>query len=400
MAAGATGWSPEILAKYRKQVSTMVPPVSANVRARYEANMAKQPTQLTDLVNAVKTAPIFLCSTHGLYNLMAPIEKRIVPPNTWIFEAQSIGDLTLTSIDIPLWELLQGGQRNGFIYYMLDQYLALKHAGLPVDDRYKEVFTNLVIYKPGDEIYMRELSIGGGKGSRLDYSGMGFFRFDVNGPKYDYKGYGSLQADGTRGPYEILRRLGTQLLENGDRITTDGDLIDNISLNPAGRKTFLNGETINEDFRLAWLGGANGADPAGPKIFVFSSCAAVSDNMKTQEGLKRWDTIASLQRERLLEAWSMGVLSVGGGPGGKSKGEVMMAGLIRKGPVTRGMTSGAFVFEPSAKAIEGFSIEDTELGDEWARMNENMEGGRRKARRQRRLTRKRINRRRTVKWRH
>ena len=397
MAAGASGWSPEILAKYGTPVSTVVPPVPANVRARYEANAAKYPKQLSELVNAVKTAPIFLCSTHGNYNLAVPLEKRIVPPNTWIFEAQNIGDLTLTTIDVPLWELLQGGRRHGFLYYLLGQYSVLKRAGLPVYDQYKEVFKNLIIYKPGDEIYTRELSIGGGKGLRKTYEGMGFFRFDVNGPQYPYKGYGALQADGSRGPYEILRRLGTQLVENGDRITTDADMVDNISLNPAARKTFLNGEPIGEDFRLAW---PSTADPAGPKIFVFSSCAAVSGDMKSQPGLGHWAEIANLQHERILEAWAMGVRSVGGGAGGDPK-EAIKKGLIRKGPVTRGMTSGTFVFEPSAAAIEGFSQEDSDLGNAWAAMNENAEGGKRSYKRssfakrsyKRQITRKRINRR-------
>ena len=393
MAAGGPSWPAWVLEKYGTPVSTVVPPVPANVRARYDANMAKLPKQFTELVNAVKVAPIFLCSTHGNYNLAVPLEKRIVPPNTWIFEAQNIGDLTLTTIDVPLWELLQGGRRHGFLYYLLGKYSVLKRAGLPVYDVYKEVFKNLIIYKPGDEIYTRELSIGGGKGLRKTYEGMGFFRFDVNGPQYPYKGYGALQPDGSRGPYEILRRLGTQLVESGDRITTDCDLMDNISLNPAARKTFLNGEAIEEDFRLAWPGGV---DPEGPKIFVFSSCAAVSDDMKSQPGLGRWNEIANLQRERVLEAWSMGVRSVGGGAGGNPKDKIK-AGLIRKGPVTRGVTSGTFVFQPSAAAIEGFSQEDGDLGDVWATMNENAEGGRRSsfAKRSRRITRKYINRRRT-----
>jgi hypothetical protein len=394
MAAGASGWSPEILAKYGTPASTEVPPVPANVRARYDANAAQRETQFRELVNAVNVAPIFLCSTHGLYNLAAPLEKRVVPPNTWIFEAQSIGDLTLTSIDVPLWELLQGGRRYGFLRYMLGEYNEMRSAGLLVYARYKEVFRNLIIYKPGDEIYTRELSIGGGKGLRADYSGMGFFRFDVNGPQYPYKGYGALQADGSRGPYEILRRLGTQMLERDDRITTDCDLVDNISLNPSARNTFLNGEAMDEDFRLAW---PSDSDPTAPKIFVFSSCAAVSDNMETQPGLGRWAEIATLQRERILESWLMGVRSVGGGAGGDPT-VAIKKGLIRRGPTTRGMVSGSFVFEPAAAAIAGFAQENSNLGDRWASMNENeTEGGKRSSsakRSKRQITRKRINRKR------
>jgi hypothetical protein len=165
--------------------------------------------------------------------------------------------------------------------------------------------------------------------------------------------------------------------------------MDNISLNPAARKTFLNDEPIGEDFRLAW---PSGADPAGPKIFVFSSCAAVSDDMKSQPGLGRWAEIANLQRDRTLEAWAMGVRSVGGGAGGDPT-VAIKRGLIRKGPTTRGMTSGTFVFEPAAAAIEGFSQEDGDLGDKWATMNENAEGGKRSYKRTRknRITRKYIN---------
>jgi len=385
----ASGWSANLLAKYGTPAPNPPPKVPAIVRARHAANMARGSKQLDDLVTAVRTAPIFLCSTHGLYNINVPLEKRIVPPNTWVFEAQNIGDLTLTSIDVPLWELVQGGKRDGFLGYLLGKYSELRAMNLPVDDRYKETFKNLILYKPGDTIYMRELSIGGGKGLRKTYDGMGFFRFDVNGPQYPYRGYGALRADGTRGPYEILRRLGTQLVEDGDRITTDGDLIDSISLNPAARKTFLNGEPMNEDFRLAWPGGAAGADPAGPKIFFFSSCAAVSDNMEG-EGLKRWEAIATLQRDRILEAWVMGVRSLGGGAGGDPN-EAIKSGLVRKGPTTRGMLAGTVVFEPAAGAIEGFAQEDEDLGNAWATMNENKGGKRSK----RHITRKRINKRAT-----
>jgi hypothetical protein len=128
------------------------------------------------------TAPIVFSSTHGVYYVtpeMAPFE---VPAKTYIFETQWIGDLCLTSIDSPLWDLIQSAHRNIF-----KSYLTADYNPATLDDDTRElagVIPYLNYYEPGDMIFNRQLSIGGGRGpagsSRIAYANMGFYYFPVN----------------------------------------------------------------------------------------------------------------------------------------------------------------------------------------------------------------------------
>jgi len=94
-------------------------------------------------------APIYFASTHGVYDLQSGAVEHIeVPPNTYIFEAASIGEATLTTIDQPLWDLIQN--RREFAAY-LSSDPSVK------DEKKKQVFKNLVYYKPGDTIHKRKL---------------------------------------------------------------------------------------------------------------------------------------------------------------------------------------------------------------------------------------------------
>lgn len=372
----AMSWPASLFSKYpdMQAIAKSKPaPVPANVQVRYNANAAAGPGKLQALKQAIEVAPFFLCSTHGDYDRSEPLVKRIVPPNTWIFEAQSIGDLTLTTVDQPLWDMIQGGRREYFYDYLMGTYKAITADGFKVYQVYKDVFKNLILYKPGDEIYCRGLSIGGGRvgvkeGARREYSGMGFFRFDANTGPYPYARYG------LKKPYEILRRLQAQLVEDEDRKTTDCDLVDYISLINKSAPTFVSpaGEPILEDFRLAWPTN----DPAvigGPKVFFFSSCAAVTED-NTPTGLERWAEIAGLQRQRVLESWAMGIRSLGGGAGGKP--QAIRDSLIPKGPLTRGRAKSEFLRQGNNNEDEGFSRMNTNLGTAWAMT----EGGQRQSR--------------------
>jgi hypothetical protein len=348
------------------------PYVPPELLAAAAANREKAPRQRAAFLKAVEVAPFILCSTHGNYDLSKePVEYR-VPPDTWVLEAQNIGDLTLTEIDVPLWELLQGGRRWGLTKYLTQEYYAIKQKGTDVYRHYKEVLKTLVLYKPGDKLYKRELSIGGGKGARTDYAGMGFYRFDAGGPAYAYRGYGRKEKGGSRGPYEILHGLQTQMVESADRLTTDGDLIDFVLQKP--NPTFLSGEPMNQDFRLALPAGYR-----GPKIFVFSSCAAIS-NPRDPDAPRRWATIAALQQQRILESWGMGLNTLGGGGGGTGK---MPAILSMRRMETRGET----IFAPVDKAIEEFTREDPEQQKLQEKMFKG--GSRRKSKNRRKSLRRR-----------
>ena len=266
---------------------------------------AKGEAMFKRLSDAIEVAPFFLCSTHGSYDRSGPPVKWTVPENTFIFEAQEIGDLTLTDLDIPLWELLQGGRRWGFMKYLtLDYDEIAELTGHKAYDQYKQVFSNFILYKPGDEIYERVLSIGGGRhdetsGSRDRYAGMGFFRFDPRAPAYKYQGYGREARGEPKGPYEILRTLQTKMVEDGTKQLTDRSFVEYVNLTNRAAPTWRDGTPITDvNFRTA--------SPAGlaaqhPRIFIFSSCAAVEEE-RSAAGSDRWDQVVAVQRQRINEA--------------------------------------------------------------------------------------------------
>jgi len=257
------------------------------------------------LSDAIEIAPFFLCSTHGSYDRKVSPVKWTVPENTFIFETQEIGDLTLTNLDIPLWELLQGGRRWGFMKYLTLAYDEIhKLTGEPAGETYKQVFANCILYKPGDTIYERVLSIGGGRdgmnsSSRDTYAGMGFFRFDAEGPAYKYLGYGRAPPGEPKGPYEILPALHRQMVEDGRREITDRSFVEYVNNPEQASKVWRNGEPMEGiDFTSAT---PQGLSPDHPRIFIFSSCAAVEDQ-QNPEGTRRWKKVVTLQKQREIEA--------------------------------------------------------------------------------------------------
>jgi hypothetical protein len=351
------------------------------IRARRDANIAKGREQLLQLRKAIDTAPIFLCSTHGEYDRKIDPVAWTVPANTFIFEAQTIGDLTLTSIDIPLWDLLQGGRRWGFRKYLFKQYGKIKRKGIPVFDIFKETLASLILYKPGDKIYERVLSIGGGRddkvsGARTVYTGMGFYRFDADAPAYPYRGYGRRAHGEAKAPYEILPELHAQMVGDINLQLTDHSFVESVTLiNRA--PTWRNGAPIQDvEFRTASLASQQG--PEAPRIFIFSSCAAVSME-NSSEGVRRWEEIASLQQQRIIEAMSdLEIYSLLGG----GQGSTVPDKKVKSGKPDPGRESSMnlrhknvapsrfFVPPPVPGAIEFFSKEDTDLDPEFLFLSE------------------------------
>lgn len=358
----------------------MLPLVNPALVAQRTANIAKGKAQLEQLKKAVEHAPMFLCSTHGSYDRTTDPVEWVVPPNTFIFEAQTIGDLTLTDIDVPLWELLQGGRRWGFIKYLMKEYRDIEKIELPVGEVYKQTLANLILYKPGDKIYERVLSIGGGRnsgtnGSRGKYGGMGFFRFDAKAQAFPYRGYGRRFANGSPNPYEILPVLQTQMVQDGDLELTDRSFVESVNLinqTPLWR----NGTPVQGvDFRTA---SPAGLDENSFRIFIFSSCAAVSME-KSREGSRRWIDVARLQQERINEAMTdLGIYSLlGGGYGSIVANENIQAGS--QGPWSGSSTqlrpkkrapSTFFVPIPVKGAIDFFSQEDADLDSTFLMLTE------------------------------
>lgn len=257
------------------QVQPPAPP-SAAVLAKAAADNARLKKHMMNLVPAIKKAPIYIASTHGAYNLKKDPVAWTVPPNTFIFETQTIGDTTLTKIDNLLWKLCLPKYRPAFFHYFMGNAWFFERKGGRPLELYMELFRNLILYKPGDSIYERELSIGGGHAKEADgsarekYVNMGFYKFRLDSPE---------QAPPKRttarpmAPIELpeLNPLRTALIEDDDFSFTN--------------KQFV--ELINKNTGISYPGKAGLTSPTTftykndgetVRIIIFSSCAAVNCN--------------------------------------------------------------------------------------------------------------------------
>lgn len=151
----------------------------------------------TDFPPFLSTAPIIFISVHGAYDLDTYDEPFIVPEGTLLIETVDIGESCYTTMDEPLWNLLQGSNRAKLIRYMKGH---IDSADSDKDQElYLRVFKHVHVYEPGDLVYNRFLVIGGGmnrsllkKGertnvnvspfSRKTFANMGFYKFDLGEP--------------------------------------------------------------------------------------------------------------------------------------------------------------------------------------------------------------------------
>jgi hypothetical protein len=103
------------------------------------------------LEKAIKEWPTIFASIHGVYDLEEDIEQWNVPANAIFIEVADIGDVTYTTIDPLLWELIQNRK-------LLYDLIWIKHRPLePHLQKYEQVLKVLHVYLPGDKIYSRKL---------------------------------------------------------------------------------------------------------------------------------------------------------------------------------------------------------------------------------------------------
>ena len=275
--------------------------------------MAQNKTDvLRNFHNIINSGCIYLADTHGVYDLLEEPVAWSVPKNTIIFETQMIGDICLTSIDSPLWALCCF--RTLFKGYFFADEKAVKEIDGPhILDYYKAVFKNMVCYGPGDTIYERTLSIGGGRGKRERFSQMGFYKFDSRDRHYRPPSRG-----GPRPENEILSNLRQELIEHEVGIT-DRQVVQLIS-NNSGLEgyTYLNDEMY--------------------RIFIFSSCAApdcvglknsrkfaYSRPYNTALCKRRMEIIERQQTLQNLQLMELGIdTGIGGSGFGSNEGEAFI----------------------------------------------------------------------------
>jgi Cu-Zn family superoxide dismutase len=206
------------------------------------------------ILKDLRTSPFIYVSTHGVYD---DNSSFIVPPNVYIFETQEIGYYCGSNIDEYIWDLVQGNKRKLFMDY-------LKAYPAEPREEYVDVFKTLNFYKPGDKIYNRKLSIGGGrmgetKFARREYAPMGFYRFDLG---TSYESYKEVP--------KILPEIATKLLDETQRSSMK-EVVD---------------ESLKNNFDLQ----------EGGAIFLFSSCGEAQGLPKA-----KFDEIARHQNEQLLQ---------------------------------------------------------------------------------------------------
>jgi len=313
----------------------------SKLQAELSREQAESAQALISIVPKFMKAPIILASTHGAYDLRDEPSTWKVPANTYVFETQSIGDTTLTTIDDPIWRLCQSDSRSYFINYFLGnrEFFTQPDIG-PPQEQYSKIFKNVVFYKPGDTIATRDLSIGGGRKqepsgiARESYVNMGFYKFNMEPTR--------TPAEDPPAPRkkrevrsEILLNLRTKMVEDEDFVITN--------------EQFVN--LIMKGTPIKYSGVKNGAKQLQPKqdftfqvqrekyrIFIFSSCAVPNCNNLTgangvtienpytsklcNDRIKKIEAIQAAQNSKLQ---AMGIQT---GPGGFDQQGVMGKLLI------------------------------------------------------------------------
>jgi hypothetical protein len=229
--------------------------VASRTRAGQAAAAASTHAFPRPILKHLEEDPFILVSTHGLYDEGS--KPFTVPKDVYIFETQVVTDYCLTTIDDPLNKLLK--DRNTFI-----NCITAKEERC-TDPRAIQVFKQLTFYQPGDTIYNRILSIGGGKGARRVYD-MDFYKYEPSGGD----------------PRKFLKTLRFELSDEDQSITMS-DLIKKTL------KTYPPKE-------------------GGGTVFFFSSCAEARDLPKA-----KIREIAEVQQKARLKFLEYTPIAPGGG---------------------------------------------------------------------------------------
>jgi len=307
-------------------------------------------TPRTQLLAYIQSAPIYFASTHGIYDLKDPLEMFTVPPNTYIFEAASVGEATLTTIDKPLWDLIQKRREfAGYISSTADSRVPIK----------KNIIQNLHLYKPGDKIYKRVLIFE--DENEFDNT-WGYYTFPpgltgIPFPQQPIKKAGKIilappVANPPSTPF--LQELKRKHFFTAKTIHTRGG--PNRHVNRGERKDNYSNIQFIKDI----ISNQAAVSAAGPAIFIFSSCASYwnSPRMTDEESAKALE-IGRTQSLRDLEFAEMGFTS---------------------GPATQGVNNVGVRIEPprllikrasktAGRVVESFALE-SKAGEQLTRVEE------------------------------
>jgi hypothetical protein len=266
------------------------------------------------LEQAIIQWPTIFASIHGVYDLQEDIEKWEVPPNAIFIEVADIGDVTYTTIDPLLWELIQNRA-------LLHDLIWTIPRPLPAElEKYEQVLKVLHVYLPGDKIYSRKLVY---QPDNLYDSGWSIYRFAPPGggggggggppaiipfpavPDGKVKTLGSYKA--TISKLEKQGIADTEFLERIKR--------DRFSIGPgaelrSGKRVPLPGR--DESYtQKRLMEECNGKYGGIPTIYFISACAALWANEDRKATLedqdKRYTAIFGNQRAIDIQNYKCGI---------------------------------------------------------------------------------------------
>jgi hypothetical protein len=238
--------------------------------AASKAEAEAEKITLPPVLAPMRDAPIFLISTHGYYDISEPDQEPIaftLPPNTFVFETATIGDLTCTTIDPHLWTIVMGENRQNFLRYLMGKINRNDRVNEngDIDEtffyNYIKVFKNMHFYKPGDTIYVRNLELSGGRDANLTsterdtYSTFGFYHFPITSKVDAFPERGAQRPSAQIKRLEPLRRR--MIAPNMKSNTEVLDVM------------ITNEDVLTKSFRRDF------SEIGSPSIFIFSSCGEV-----------------------------------------------------------------------------------------------------------------------------
>lgn len=289
--------------------------------------MSSKEELLSLVLSEKKSVPIYFASTHGVYDLRhGPVESFIVPPNTYIFEASSIGEATLTTIDEPLWNMFQN--RNEFASY-------LNSSPSANDEAKKQIIKNLAYYKPGDTVFKRTLVLD--HENQYDYA-WGYYKFNPETTGIPFPESAEIKdnepivipVEPTDPPLTAVMKSMREehfppmksRLRGFERIDTGN-----------------NAQVINEVRRRDRY--------TGPAIFIFSSCASFWESSNEKKDALSILEIGRAQQLANLQFAEMGFIS--GHTSGEDDIPILLGSDIRNIKIRK--TKGKSVVEAFSKTV-------------------------------------------------
>lgn len=245
------------------------------IGARYQSNMRTAETARNELIRILPTAPSYIASTHGEYDLTKELVFFELPDNVHVFEISGVSELVSISLDEPLWELVQ--KRAEFQQYLL---------GGGTDGSKNMVLSSMRYYKPHDIMCDRDLSLGEeeeGQTSRWGY-------YKVIPDETPYGKFGSFSPDVRQ--WALMDYVDPLLKKIRNRHYNGLFYKDNTILHFIREIRDSVGRTV-------------------PLIFIINSCGAIFRNKEKNnpDHIQKYNQIMLLQERSRLSAMSMGIHS-------------------------------------------------------------------------------------------